>query len=56
MEGRLEPLKDQRVGVDVAVVVVHRALIEVGQDNVTNLAIIPLQVSVTPSLPVSFKD
>ena len=56
MEGRLEPLQDQRVGVDVAVVVVHGALIEVGQDNITNLAIIPLQVSVAPALPESFED
>ena len=55
MKGCLEPLEDQRVGVDVAIVVVHGALIEVGQDHVTNLAVIPLQVSITPALPESVR-
>ena len=43
------------MGVDVAIVVVHGALIEVGQDHVTNLAVIPLQVSITPALPESVR-
>lgn len=55
VEGCLESFKDQRVGVDVTRVVVHGALIEVGQDHVTNLAVIPLQVSITPALPESVR-
>ena len=51
MESGLEPLEDQGVGVDVSGVVIHRALVEVCQDHVPDLAIIPLQVSVTPTLP-----
>ena len=56
VEGCLEPLEDEWVGVDVAGVVVHGALVEVGQDDVPNLAVIPLQVSVTPALPASRKQ
>lgn len=55
VEGCLESLEDQRVGVDVARVVIHGALIEVCQDHVTNLAVIPLQVSITPALPESLR-
>ena len=39
------------MSVNVTVVVIHRVLIEVLQDHITNLTVIPFQVSIAPTLP-----
>ena len=55
MERLLELVQHEGVGVDVAAVVVHRALVEVLQNHVSDLPVVSLQVSVTPPLPAKWK-
>ena len=39
------------MGVDIATVVLHRALVQIFQDDIADLAVVSLEVSVAPPLP-----
>ena len=43
------------MGVNVAIVMIHRVLIEVLQDHVSNFTVISLQVSVASTFPETQK-
>lgn len=51
MKSLFQFVKDEGMSVNVAIVVIHRVLVEVLQDHIANLSIIPFQVSITSTLP-----
>ena len=51
MKSLFEFVKDKRMGVDVSVVVIHCVLVKVLENHITNLTIIPFQMSIAPTLP-----
>ena len=51
VEGLLQLLQHHQVSVDILVVVIHRALVQILQDNVTDLSVVTLQMGIASTLP-----
>ena len=55
MEGLFKFIQDHRMCFYVSGVVVHRGLVEIFQNHITNFSIVTLQMSVTSALPEKVK-